>query len=535
MLKIQLAARSHIGLVRLSNEDNLYYNGTYRKGQDLSRVYADEQELEVNAALFSVCDGMGGEAYGEEAALIAVADMPALEEDLSRLGLAGWGSRMNEFLERTNKRICQRIREHEGQRMGTTIVSLFMRGQTAQISNLGDSRIYRYREGELDLLSIDHTQAQRLADLGIIDPSEVRKHPERHRLLQHLGIFPSEAELKPNISEPFELQAGDYYLLCSDGLNDNVSDETISAALTAEDVDLGAIADDFMELTLEQGAHDNMTFILLEVLEIGDPSTYDDEPYVATALSDTKSSLDVTDAFSVPNNLQRNIVATGTHKVSSAGSGINNRDYNQEDLTLSDTLEIPVVPQQGEEFSKTKPLTEEFIDSVRATSDDTDLQLELGTLPQLYPVRIDQDEEEVKLDDNFFGKVNSPFEDTITSPEPGLDGTTWTKGRIFSQPITTDDLDRFRKAREESLRRQQAYETSLGLEPEPTRNNKRDKLDFGRDRRTLIDEDQEAPAKRRGKYPRRRVSYWREVIYFLASVLIGFFVTFLVLNLTSLF
>lgn len=535
MLKIRMAARSHIGLVRLSNEDNLYFHGTYREGQDLSQVYAMEQELEVNAALFAVCDGMGGEAYGEEAALIAVSDMPSLEDHLSRLGLAGWERRMNEFLEETNAKICKRIKEHEGQRMGTTIVSLFMRGQKAQISNLGDSRIYRYRSGELDLLSIDHTQAQRLADLGIIDQSEVRKHPERHRLLQHLGIFPSEADLKPNISEPFDLQVGDFYLLCSDGLNDNVSEEVIAEALSTVDLDLNAIADDFMEQTLEHGAHDNMTFILLEVLDVGEPSSYDDLAYEGKQSTEQSRVSERADTFEASDVFPQAFERVGGSAAHDSFTPSNFSTHENSNSLLSDTLEIGVVQPQAEEMSKTKPLTEEFIDRVRATSDDTDLQLELGTLPQLYPVRIDGDEDDTSQDTDIIGEVNSPFEDTITSPEPGMDGTTWNKGRIFSQPITTDDLDRFRRAREESLRRQQAYETSLGVDAEPHRKNAKASVDLKRDQRPLIEVNPPTPTRRNGRRYRRRVSYWREVIYFLASVLLGFFLAFLILNLTSLF
>lgn len=520
MLKIQMAARSHIGLVRLSNEDNLYYTGTYREGEDLSKVYADEQNYEGNAALFAVCDGMGGEAYGEEAALIAVSNLPELEEDLTKLGLAGWSPRMLDYFEDTNDKICKRIREHEGQRMGTTIVSLFLRAQKAQFSNLGDSRIYRYRHGELELLSVDHTQAQRLADLGIIEQSEVRKHPERHRLLQHLGIFPSEAELKPNISEPFDLQEGDLYLLCSDGLNDNVSERTIAAALASEDMNLSLIADDLLDETLEQGAHDNVTFILLEIGEIGDPSKFDDVPYEPSK------------AIEISPHMEDTNVSEGVTEQTAPHDPI---DISYEDEMLSDTLELPVVHHEVEEMSETKPLTEEFIDSIRATSDDADLQLELGTLPQLHPVRIDEEGEASSIGNLEVGEVNSPFEDTITSPEPGLDGTTWTKGRIFSQPITTDDLDRFRKAREESLRRQQAYESSLGNEPEPIANNIKASVDLSEDQRPLIETRPQVPKRKPRREYRRRSSYWREIIYFLASVLSGFFLTFLILNLTSLF
>lgn len=533
MLKIRMAARSHLGLVRLSNEDNLYYCGTYREGQDLSKVYADEQEMEGNAALFAVCDGMGGEAYGEEAALIAVSNLPQLEEDLSQLGLAGWEPRMIEYLEETNTRICKRIKEHEGQRMGTTIVSLFTRAQKAQISNLGDSRIYRYRQGELELLSVDHTQAQRLADLGIIEQREVRRHPERHRLLQHLGIFPSEADLKPNISEPFDLEEGDLYLLCSDGLNDNVSEGVIEAALSTENLDLGLISDDLMNETLEQGAHDNMTFILLEIMEIGDPSEFDAIPYETPELTETIEAVDIyEEAPRASDVLDSNEVDEATTPI----EPLDSRGIPSEESLLSDTLEVPIVHQQAEEMSATKPLTEEFIDSLRATSDDTDLQLELGTLPQLHPIRIEHDKDDAADFGigNGIGEVSSPFEDTITSPEPGLDGTTWTKGRIFSQPITTDDLDRFRKAREEALRRQQAYESSLGVESESTMNMKKG-VDLPRDQHQLIETHSQTVQRRSQRKYRKRASYWREVIYFIASVLFGFFLAFLILNLTSLF
>lgn len=211
MIKYRVIAISETGPVRDNNEDNLYLNGEWRHGSEVNVPYWHYLSKTTDASLFVVCDGMGGESYGEEASLIAVSGLSAIEDRLRHSSKQNFADLMQSYLLMVNQEICERIRSHNGLRMGTTFSSLLIRHKTARCINLGDSRIYLYRQGKLKQLTVDQTQAQKLADLGLIQQKDVKTHPEHNRLVQHLGIFPNEYKLEPALSPDIDIQEGDYY------------------------------------------------------------------------------------------------------------------------------------------------------------------------------------------------------------------------------------------------------------------------------------------------------------------------------------
>ncbi len=131
--------------------------------------------------------------------------------------------------------------------------------------NIGDSRAYLFRSGRLTQLSQDHTPVRQMVDLGVIKAEEARTHPDRHKLSQHLGIFPSEMVIEPYVAEPVAILSGDIFLLCSDGLTEMLPDEAIRERLLG-----GKTPEEkgktLTEQAMKKGGGDNITVVLVQVL-----------------------------------------------------------------------------------------------------------------------------------------------------------------------------------------------------------------------------------------------------------------------------
>ena len=254
-MRLNAAVCSHAGRIRGNNEDNFYLCGHLR--QDL---LLQETEFSHNgkdlAALYAVADGMGGEENGELASLVTV-------QSLRPAAIAYARQAANESISRANALVCDEIR-HSGHRMGSTLAALYLDHGQALCCNLGDSRAYLFRNGQLRQLSQDHTQVQQMVRAGLLSPEEAQVHKRRHILTQNIGIFPNEMELEPFFTEPFPIEAGDSFLLCTDGLTDMVNNGQIARILQSK----GSPAQQakrLVEAALEAGGHDNVTVMLVQV------------------------------------------------------------------------------------------------------------------------------------------------------------------------------------------------------------------------------------------------------------------------------
>ena len=252
------AARTHTGRVRSNNEDNFYLQGRYRED-----VEQGEDEAVCRASdrcfLAAVADGMGGEEQGEKASLMAVRALkPCSFGEISSQAAAA--------VDEANREICEEIENQGGRRMGSTLVSLYMDEGKAVCCNVGDSRAYLLREGKLSQLSVDHNKAGRMVELGVLTPEQAARHPSRHELTQHLGIFADEMVIEPAVSQTVELEDGDLFLLCSDGLTDMVSMEDLKAVLSGG-VSPQEMAKELVRLALAGGGRDNVTVIVLQIRE----------------------------------------------------------------------------------------------------------------------------------------------------------------------------------------------------------------------------------------------------------------------------
>ena len=278
-------ALTHEGNVRGNNEDNFYLFGTYKKDVNEKRMtYTDTASCED--VLVAVYDGMGGEEAGEVASLTAAENTkPCTFDSIEKNAV--------EQLISINDIVCEKIRDR-GSRMGTTAVQLFFGGGKARCVNIGDSRAYLLRDGWLKQLSVDHSEGQRMIDMGIKTPEEARKSKNWHELTQHIGIFPEEFGIEPYVGEEIELQKGDLFLLASDGLTDMLEDEQIKEvimSLVEKGNGLKEAAEKLLENALANGGKDNTTIVLVRVNEEEKDKQKDKQSQSIEEKKDNKSGL----------------------------------------------------------------------------------------------------------------------------------------------------------------------------------------------------------------------------------------------------
>jgi len=257
MFDVECSAITYIGLVREKNEDNYYVNGKYRDDSSISTEgFIDNASR--NSYLYAICDGMGGEAFGDLASLIAVKTLLSYQDtDLRQT--------ITEYIDTTNRLICDAAKNNGNVKIGTTLALLFLVNNNAYSYNIGDSRIYLFRDGNLYLMTEDHTEAQRLVRMGIIKQEDVKSHKSKNKLTQHLGIDPNEMIIEPYVSEGVNISKNDIFLICSDGLTDMVSDDEIAVCLSDETKNTTDLVKVLAAKTQSAGSKDNATIIIIKV------------------------------------------------------------------------------------------------------------------------------------------------------------------------------------------------------------------------------------------------------------------------------
>jgi len=234
-------AVSHVGKVRSNNQDS---------------GFAGEH-------LFAVADGMGGHAGGDVASSIAVRHFAEHDQEYTSTREAEVS--LSVMLRQANSLIVDAVDEHPELRgMGTTTSALTLVGDKLVIGHIGDSRIYRLHEGEFTQETVDHTFVQRLIDAGRITPEEALTHPRRSVLMRVLG----DVETNPDVdTKVVDAVPGDRWLVCSDGLSSYVDEDDIEEVMGRDIESSREIADDLVQLALDNGAPDNVTVVLLEIGE----------------------------------------------------------------------------------------------------------------------------------------------------------------------------------------------------------------------------------------------------------------------------
>lgn len=225
------AASTHPGLKRARNED----------------CY----EASSNLGLWLVADGVGGHANGDVASAIV---RETIKSGFSR------GESLVDSVAHAHDAVLSEIRaDDSGSNMGSTVVALTLADECYEIAWVGDSRAYLFN-GELKQLTHDHTPVSDLLAAGAISVEQAAKHPERHVLTQSLGVSDS-IELAPGFVSG-RLLPGEQILLCSDGLTDELSDQSIADKLSAHRVP-GNQVDALVNAALGSGGNDNITVVLV--------------------------------------------------------------------------------------------------------------------------------------------------------------------------------------------------------------------------------------------------------------------------------
>lgn len=235
--RLEHAALTHEGRVRTNNEDTWCARP------------AD--------GLFAVADGMGGHEHGEWASAV-IAD--ALQALPLPAGFDAASHAVADALHRANAVIFDEARRR-GSRMGSTAVALLVRDGRFAVLWVGDSRAYLRRDGQLIQLTHDHTQVQEMIDRGLIAAGEAVGHPMSHVLARAMGVT---ATVAVDVVAD-EVESGDVFLLCSDGLMARVEDAEIAGVLAEADADLRAGR--LVKMTLDRGAPDTVTVVTVGIAE----------------------------------------------------------------------------------------------------------------------------------------------------------------------------------------------------------------------------------------------------------------------------
>lgn len=259
-MKVKTAVCTSVGRKREVNQDNFCVNGFINsdaKTYILKSYFSSSKEQ-----LLSVCDGMGGEKHGEIASLLASRQLAEYQEENPCLA-EDFENHVRKFAFHANAAVCKYMESHGDEHMGSTLASLCIspgHGK-AMAANVGDSKVYLFRDGNLEKLTVDHNVAQRLVDMGIITQEEARTHKEKSKLTQHIGISPDELEIEPHISRAVELKKGDLFLICSDGLTDMLDEKAICDIL-ASDGSVKEKCHTLVSTADQNGGTDNTTVVL---------------------------------------------------------------------------------------------------------------------------------------------------------------------------------------------------------------------------------------------------------------------------------
>lgn len=258
---------SNKGLVRSSNQDNLVFNKkTMLEGEE--QEYRDFYSEKSNNHIFAVCDGMGGQSYGEKASYIAANMLLETIQDNRTETIQESVDRINGVIAKAGENIFDLSNElNVTGNIGTTVAGLKFVDDKAVAINAGDSRVYLYREKQLMQITTDHTEAQRMLRLGVITNEQVRGHKSRNMLTKYIGISPEEGEVEGTVSEILDVQKKDLYILCSDGLTDMVLDEKIKEIIS-KNKNIKNIAQELISEALNNGGTDNITVIIVFVEKI---------------------------------------------------------------------------------------------------------------------------------------------------------------------------------------------------------------------------------------------------------------------------
>lgn len=209
-----------------------------------------------------VCDGMGGASAGEVASRIGAETFrDHMKKYFETTSLDDPGPSIEAAVREGNEAILQHAREHpECSGMGTTLVAAVFQGPRVQLVNIGDSRAYHIAEQKIERVTRDHSFVEALVEKGSLTAEEARRHPQKNLITRALGTSQT---VKADIYN-LTMQEGDYILLCSDGLSNELQEEEILKELQ-KDRSLEVSSKNLLDTVLNRGAPDNVTILLFHL------------------------------------------------------------------------------------------------------------------------------------------------------------------------------------------------------------------------------------------------------------------------------
>ncbi len=268
--QLRVGLVSTVGNYREHNEDNFYIpaNGTTPTigGVGQNAVAEEFPARHERPLLFIVADGMGGQQAGEKASAMAVEIIP---KELAKRIEATEGDRevrraIQDAVAAANQEILGLSHvQPDLSNMGTTVVLTLFRDSRAYVAGIGDSRVYRIRNGEIECLTKDHSLARALFEAGTISKEELPNHKFTHVLYLYLGS--KDALGGPEHVDASDVHPGDRFLLASDGLTGVVEDEQLAAIVTEEDDPLKT-ASRLVDLALDNQSKDNVTCMIIHAV-----------------------------------------------------------------------------------------------------------------------------------------------------------------------------------------------------------------------------------------------------------------------------
>ena len=248
MLHVKFDQLSVIGHVRDTNEDSY------------AVIHGDEN----SGTLAVLCDGMGGVAGGEIASRIVCEtfyNYPTYRLGIKPFNAGSNRKRLERMIHIANAKVRDFTRHHPRYKgMGTTVSALLFLEDKIVVAHVGDSRIYRLREGQLTRLTEDQTLRNYLLNTGRISQEEAAGHPSGHVLMQAVGPTPRLGRIHSLVDD---LADGDIFLMCSDGLSDLVPDSEIEATIRNQPI--GLVCSHLVQMALNRGGTDNVTVITADI------------------------------------------------------------------------------------------------------------------------------------------------------------------------------------------------------------------------------------------------------------------------------
>ena len=224
----------------------------------------DSVGFDADSGFAILADGMGGYNAGEVASGMAVAMLSDNLKAALREGRSDMKALAGEEIQKTNGAIFQAAQsqpQYNG--MGTTLVLALFRNNRVTVAHIGDSRLYRLRGDQFEQVTRDHSLLQEQIDSGMITREDARHSHNKNLVTRALGVEP---EVEIEVHE-YPVLPGDLFLLCSDGLNDMVTDEDIQLTVGLMGANLEMAAQQLVQMANDNGGRDNVSVILVRVVQ----------------------------------------------------------------------------------------------------------------------------------------------------------------------------------------------------------------------------------------------------------------------------